>query len=531
MEIYEPKIVTSKRPVRPYSTAESVYAWLCLFAGYLFCRVFPISTSPLGTFLFLILLYGGTAVVFAVKRLRFRLLPSLIALSALAVSASLILSSNGFLHFLAYTYALISYLYWVCALNGKKESSAFSGPLALDYFNALLIAFDSIGELFKAMFYGKAKKTGKTLLRLIVGVGIAVVPTMIVLSLLSYDSSFSSILKKIFDFDLGDVFSHIFSMLLAVPLGMYLFGTYVSAADGKGSNAISRESYLASRSKIQIAPVLTVLISALPILFLYVVFFVSQWKYYVSGFTGVLPEGFSYAEYAREGFFQLCAVSVINLLIIGAIHAFMRREGVFGRAVSKLLTILYSVSTIILISTALSKMFLYIDRYGLTRLRVYTTCLMAVLAVYFVLLTVRQFAKRTPASAIATALAFLLFCVLCLGNADGMIANYNADRYLDGSLEELDVDAMEALGDAGIPALVRALPELQTRNALTYDQAVRALTRAAQRHAERDRDIFAFNLCAVKAERALRDAGFEPDPSEDLQVGVEITDATETTRP
>lgn len=62
-----------------------------------------------------------------------------------------------------------------------------------------------------------------------------------------------------------------------------------------------------------------------PICILYVLFFVSQFPYFLGGFTGELAEGFTYAEYARKGFFELCAVCCINFAVIG-IMSFMAKQ-------------------------------------------------------------------------------------------------------------------------------------------------------------------------------------------------------------
>ena len=516
---------------RAYATSEIVFAWLCLFAGYLFCRALPISRAPLGTLCFLLFLYGATAAVFAVRKLPFRILPYAVALSAILFSVSLILSSNGLLRFLAYAYALVSYLYWVNAVCRKSYRARFSGKLLIDYFNALFPALDAIGAIFTAMFYGKAAKTGKTILRLAIGVGIAVIPTTIVLALLSYDSAFSDLLSRIFDFSFTDVLSHIFSMLLAVPIGMYLFGTYASSRDIENEGVISAEGLEKTKRSMQIAPVLTVVVSALPILFLYAVFFISQWQYYVSAFTGALPEGLSYAEYAREGFFQLCTVSFINLLILGAIHLFLRRQTKLASVILKLATVLYGVCTLVLISTALSKMLLYIDRYGLTRLRVYTTCAMLVLAVGFLLLILRCFIPKIPAAATVMTVALLAFGILCLGNADARIADYNADRYLDGTLESVDVDAMEALGDAGVPALVRVLPTLKENDLSAYYFAESALERASIRCRYRENGFFAYSLPAQRAKEALREAGFQTERLDTEETESGHAETVDTTLP
>ena len=117
----------------------------------------------------------------------------------------------------------------------------------------------------------------------------------------------------------------------------------------------------------------------------YLFFFVSQWDYYLSAFTGKLPEGVvNYAEYARSGFFELCTVSAINLVIITAIALFMKRSGNGEKIFLRIVSALFSVMTLVLIGTALAKMYLYIDRFGLTVKRLLSSWLMIVIALIFV---------------------------------------------------------------------------------------------------------------------------------------------------
>jgi hypothetical protein len=241
----------------------------------------------------------------------------------------------------------------------------------------------------------------------------------------------------------------------------------------------------------------------------------------------VLPEEFSYAEYAREGFFQLCAVAFINLAVIIAISVFMRRKTEKAPVLLRVLTIVYSVFTLVLISTALAKMFMYIESYGLTQKRVYSTAAMIVLAVIFVLLIVKQFVPKICVGAVSLAASLVLFAVLSLGNLDGMIAKYNVDRYIDGSLPTVDIEAMENLGDAAVPELVRLAKYMDEKNGtnildeiqedvtdvMYIDLAAALRMRAESIAADACEEgsiekFFAVNIPAIKAEKALADIGF-----------------------
>jgi hypothetical protein len=113
-------------------------------------------------------------------------------------------------------------------------------------------------------------------------------------------------------------------------------------------------------------------------------------------------------------------------------------------------TIALCIFTMLLIATALSKMILYINYYGLTQLRVYTTWFMVMLLIVFIVIGLRQF-KRFNGTKISAISFIICFLLLCYANVDGIIAKYNIDRYLEGSLDSVDVMALGQLSDAAIP--------------------------------------------------------------------------------
>ncbi len=501
-------------PPRSFTPLECLFAWLCLAAGYLICRIFPVGEHPLGGFLMILALFGVTAIVLKWRGCRLGKLSLLVAASAILISVALILSSNAFLLLFAYGYALVAYCYFLYKATGNTVKNGFSDLIVIDFIKALFVLpFYSFGQMFRAMFSGKANGSGKWIGKLIVGILIAVVPTVAVLVLLSYDSDFSALIQKIFYLDWRAIFSHLGSLVLGIPIGMYLFGLFVSSSDHKASQVLTAQSCKTAAQKMKIASSITVLAAVTPLLFVYVVFFISQWKYYISAFTGVLPQEFSYAQYARDGFFQLCAVSVINLVVIVAAVALMRRSTDRPPLLLKLLTVIYSVFTLVLISTAVAKMVMYINCYGLTPKRVYATWFMALLAVIFVLVVIRQFVQRLPAVAVSLSMCVVFFAALSLSNVDAQIARYNVNRYLDGSLETVDIVAMDELGDAAIPQLVHLAQVLQERNDAgtsteeddkLYWQLTIWLDREAEAWDAKEKAPFSFNLPSLKAEQALR---------------------------
>ncbi len=520
-----------KKPTRSYTVNDIVFAWFSLLSGYLLCRVFPSSVNTSGATAFIVALFGFTAVFLAVSKRKPGILPTLTAVSAVAISFSLIISSNAFINFFAYSYALMAYCYFVYASVGKDIKSSFSGQLILDWLKAIFfMPISSIKKLdmLKAITYGKTQKSVKVLIRIGIGVAIAIIPTFIVALLLNYDDAFTKIFDRIFDFDIETVMSHIASIVFGIPIGIYLYGIYISSVDNKQIALISNENCKKIEQKIQIAPTVTVLAAVIPLLAVYVIFFISQWQYYVSGFTGKLPENFSYAEYAREGFFQLCVVSAINLAVITAVIV-LTKKGRFHSAVMKTLTVVFSVFTLVLISTALSKIAMYIKYYGLTQKRVYATWFMVVLALVFLTVTLSRFIPKVKAPAVSAAIVVVAFAALSLCNADRLIAKYNVDRYLDGSHENIDVEALSELEFAAVPEMVRlakhfdeeqgtniAKPKpLYSSENVAYYKLRNALISNTQNIVFIEDNIFTYSLNRKKAVEALKDIGLYERYKED----------------
>lgn len=501
-------------PKRTFSVSETIFAWLSLLFGYLFCRVFPVSDSPLGGFLLTVFMFVSSLVVIKIKGAKLTAKPVIALVSAILISVSLFITSNAFLHFFAYSYAMAVFCYFIFTACGNSVKAGFSDLIVADFIKALFVMpFCSFDSMFKAVFSGKGKGSGKTFLKVLIGIGLTFIPTMIVFGLLSYDNDFTNLFNNIFDFDFDKIWSHIGSLILGVPIGLYIYGLFVSSVDKKCSSVLNEESSSKVIYNMRIAPAVTIIAAVVPLLFIYVVFFISQWKYYISGFTGDLPEGFIYSAYAREGFFQLCVVSVINLVAITAVIMFMKRKNKADSFILKTIVVLFSVFTLILISTAVAKMVMYINTYGLTPKRVYATWLMSVIAVLFILISLKMFVRKLKVVAISLVAVVAMFAIISLPNNDAFIARYNVERYVNGSLDTIDLDAMEDLGTSAIPSLVDLKLYLNKNSSSDYESQ---LNTDIYNYFEDiifdmkyiEKNIFSYTIPDLIAERELKESGY-----------------------
>lgn len=456
---------------REFSFLESIWSWICLFLGYLFCRAFPAIKKPLYALIFVILLYALTTVMLILKKAKFGKAAILASASGILVAFSLFLSDNTLIHTVAFGYAIFAYCYYVCAATENRLEGGFSSYILIDFLKAtFVVPFSGTGGIVAAMFSKKNNKLGSIIGKVIVGVMIAIIPTAVVFSLLSFDRGFLNLLSKIFSFSIGDIAEQLASVIFAFPIGAYIFRLLISSFDKSAKKTLTLKSCKEASKKASIAPIITVFSATLPLLFMYVVFFISQWKYYISGFLGELPENVNYATYARDGFFQLLAVSAINLAVIAAIALFVKKGNSVGENLIKILNIIICVFTLILISTAISKLVLYINEHGLTPKRVHAFWFMLVLTLIFVTVILKQFIMKIKLIPIGLAVTVAMFFALSVSGSDALIAKYNVDRYLEGSLDRIIVSDLEKLGDAALPQYIRLEKELKEReNAVTSD--------------------------------------------------------------
>lgn len=519
---------------RVFTTAETAFAWLSLLLGYLFCRAFPAHEKPFGAFIFILALYCTTAVVLALNKASFGAVSVICATSAGAMALSLLFTQNGVMHFFAYLYCIGAYTLFVHTAYGNHDKKTFPRLFPLDFFTALFVApMKSIHSIGRGLV-ANGKINTRPIAKVLLGILTTLIPTAIIVLLLSYDSDFTDLLDKIFDFDAQKIVSHVFSLIFGIPVGAFIFGAFISAADKKCKDSASAEKLANRSAKARILPSVTAVTAVLPILAVYVLFFVSQWKYYVSGFKGVLPDETVYSTYAREGFFQLCSVAVINFFIIAFVGIFIKRKNEHPSYAERILSVLLSVSTLILIATAVAKMVMYINIYGLTPKRLYASWFMIVLAVIFILTIIKQFAPKLPLILISVCSVTVMFTILSFAQPDRIIAEYNVDRYLDGTLEDVDTTMLSKMGDAAIPSMVKVLLAWEDKygynhedvfeNKYEYNPGLpnpteynrfRYLGKTLLKMAKERKDtVWSFTLLRDKADDALAMIGLDELPAE-----------------
>lgn len=187
---------------------------------------------------------------------------------------------------------------------------------------------------------------------------------------------------------------------------------------------------------------------------LFAVFNAVQLTVLFGGYDAVLREtGLSYAEYARQGFWQLLLATLLTLVVIVLALRWAPRGGVRDRTLVRGVLGTLCVLALVVVASAVRRMDMYVEAYGLTRLRISVTAVEWWLGLVIVFIMAagvwgaRWLPRAVAASAVAGVLAF------GLASPDALVAERNVQRYEETG--KFDLDYADGLSADAVPALDR----------------------------------------------------------------------------
>ncbi len=440
MEKNNSQIPPAQNPFFDLTKGDFVF-FACAVIISIFTAVWGIFGGlSLGYFLSCLLMAGLFTFYFA-KGMKVRFFPVLCGILSVANAAVFFCTSNGSVRFFS---AVVSFLLGLLCFGELVNGHAKGNRETLGAFYSAGGVINNIEITIKSLFVsgnGKQRVIGKVLVGLL-----CAAPALLVIVplLLSSDDAFQGMMNKLFSNSLANILKTVFGLVISVFVVSYGFSFK------KGRLLTMKNSQMTGVENVYIISFL----SAISVCYLMYLF--SQLAYFFSAFRGFLPDGqITYAEYARKGFFEMCAIASINLGMVFLTLLLAKKKGGKVCNAIKLLSTFIALFTLIVIATAISKMVLYIDAYGMTILRLTTSSFMVFLAVVFLSAILRIFFVKI--NIVKTALITAGCILLLLGtiNVNGVCAKYNYDSFMSGKLKNVDVEAMYQLGDEGIPYLVK----------------------------------------------------------------------------
>lgn len=262
---------------------------------------------------------------------------------------------------------------------------------------------------------------------------IIAIPVLCVILLLlgSADMVFGNLLGKLFTFSFPvQVFNNLFWLLFSFLFAF--FASYCMLYSLSRQVLQGQETSAARNTKEPVTGITITLLLSL----VYVVFCVIQIFYLFCG-IGTLPEGYTYAEYAREGYFQLLFVCLFNILLVLLCNRLFKKH----RLLQGLLSFICACTCLMIASSAY-RMLLYISAYGLTFLRVFVLWTLSVMVLVLIGTLILICRSQFPFVKYTLAVIVVPFLLLVFARPDAGIARYNLATDRDSwYLHQLSADA------------------------------------------------------------------------------------------
>lgn len=443
--LYKPKPKEEKK----IDFSKTDYIFMGIFAVLSICLVFFgfFGGMAIGFTISAIALIA-TLALYVVKKGEFSFVS--IASLVLAVLLSVVFTlyaTDGLSRFIAFVVLFASTALCMVSLTDETVADHINGVVKLA-FSTFLAPFSNTPVFVKSLLKNDKKKTAVQIATAV----LAAIPVLaVVIALLtSADAAFEGLVGKIAS-SLGmTILKLIITAIVLVLLISFAITCKYELNELRGAPLQPEKA-----RKLN-SPFAVTFLGLIALV--YLVYMFSQTAYFFSAFSGILPSGyeFSFAQYARRGFFETEAIAAINLgLMTLAMWLTIRREnGKLNPIVKGLLTFI-GVFTILFIATAISKMVMYIGEYGLTVLRLFTSVFMIATAIVIVAFIIRIFNPELKTMKYAALISMALFTALCLCGIDRTVASYNVNAYLDGKLQTVDIDTLFYSSDSAIPYIAQ----------------------------------------------------------------------------
>jgi hypothetical protein len=439
--------------------------WLLLYGliiGIVFDIFFYNKTLGISYPVFIIVILSITAFVFWRKYKDLDNKAWLWSIPIIVLSVTFTIYSNQVLKIL--NFIIIPYLViMMIALVSKTNRTDWADLRFLgDFFKRVFVPLRYIHMPFITFFRmtdSKDKKKRRIFPRIAIGILISIPILAIIIWLLS---SADIIFKDLFiSIPISRIIKHFFIVLGVTIYAICFYWSIVRARDEEKKPAYDPISW-----KRFLDPI--VLITILFLLnVVYAVFSVIQFTYLFGGESFMLPSSYTYAEYARRGFFELVVVAVINFILILITVSFIRRENSKVHIANKVLMSFMVCFTFVMLASAFYRMLVYEEAYGFTYLRIFVQAFMVLLFFLFIINIVFIWYTRLPIIKAYFIAALAVYIALNFASVDVIITRNNIDRYKESG--EIDMEYLKGLSYDAVPQMTRLVGDKELGDeVLTY---------------------------------------------------------------
>lgn len=304
------------------------------------------------------------------------------------ILASMFLGRNqvwgdGLALFFIHGYAV----HWLILQSGRLMEDG-SGPFTpLDILNGFFVfplkhfflRIKVIWSIITSKINKKGKENERTSTWIAVAIGLILFYAAGNL-LASADETFNRLLGDLLNYLSFDIYSEFpLRFIVSLPVGAYLYGLIVGTNREDTTKLKNKKEYILLKlDDLKKVPAKVWIIMLAGFCILYLVFFFIQGSYIFGAFTRTLPEGFTVAQYARQGFFELCKIMGLNFILLWIVIKSSNVD-IRHNSLAMIMCSVILAESILFSITAFSKLMLYISCFGFTPLRIQSAWLIFVL--------------------------------------------------------------------------------------------------------------------------------------------------------
>jgi hypothetical protein len=429
----------------------AIITGISLTLGLLFDYFFYLKTPGISFPLYVILIIAGLFAIsnFFKKQINKDVLLLLIPL--IFFSTMVFIRSSESLTFLNIVASLLLLLI-ITKITLEEKIKNF---LIKDYIKIFFLPFKFIHPLFRTLnnlfSLHNANNNQKILLQVTKGILMAI-PVLFIFLLLFYsaDLIFQKYVSDLIHITIKPEI--IFRSVLILIATLFYIGAY-SYSFKKNENQIATQQNNKNYNLGHIEN--SILLGSVNILFF--IFILVQLTYLFGGQTNISAQGFTYAEYARRGFFELITVAIISLILLLTTEKYIVKKNTDHAIGFKLLSTALIIQVILIMTSAFTRLSLYEEAYGFTVLRLYSHTFICFLAVVFCLLLYKIYKdKRENTFTFRIFISTILFlAAMNFFNPDAFIAQRNIDRF--AATGKLDTRYLSSLSKDALPDTIKLL--------------------------------------------------------------------------
>ncbi|MFD1037775.1 DUF4153 domain-containing protein [Virgibacillus byunsanensis] len=305
---------------------------------------------------------------------------------------------------------------------------------------------------FKRIFKNMNEQTAQIVKRIFLGLVIGI-PLLLVITglLMSADAVFQDIVLRLPQFIFQFNFQEgLFRFVLIIMFTLLFFGIFqvLHVKSKQKESYTNKEKSRVSWDGITTATVLVLLNGV------YVVFTVIQFRYF---FSDSLQNGFTYAEYARRGFFELVIVTLINWTVLTTFLNLVKNPGKRMNLMMKIMYSLLIVVSGVMLTSAFQRLSMYEAAYGFTLDRILAHAFMIFLMVVFAYTLIRVWMERLSLLHFYLIAGLIFYTGLHVIHIEQIIVDENLDRY--ERTGKIDIHYLNSLSYTGVNGLIKLYQE------------------------------------------------------------------------